>query len=139
MAPDHDRTLVYLQPLVKQRFLLKNGITWFWNPVGNRADVGAGVDLEAVCNSVVVEDGVQLDRIEAQTVLVAHVHRDGAILLEVADVLIHKGQRCVRRVFRDNLWLRNAVLGRQIEVERGILRIWGPCRRCCILGCTEAG
>ena len=59
----------------------------------NGADVRAGVDLKAVCDSVVIEDGVQLGGIESQSILVAHVHSDGAILLQIADVLIDEGQR----------------------------------------------
>jgi hypothetical protein len=45
------------------------------------AGVRAGIDLKTICNSVLIEDVVQLDGIEAQAVLIAHIHGDGAILL----------------------------------------------------------
>jgi hypothetical protein len=45
------------------------------------AGVCARVNLKAVHDSVVVEDIVQLGCIEAQAVLIAHIHGDGAILL----------------------------------------------------------
>ena len=68
--------------------------------IGDCAGVCAGIDLKGVCNPIVIEDIVQPDGIEAQTVLVADVHSDGAVLLEIARVLIDKGQRRVCREFR---------------------------------------
>ena len=59
------------------------------------AGVGAGIDLEAVGDAVVVEDVVQLAGIDAQAVLVADIHRDGVILAQIGDVLIDEGERRV--------------------------------------------
>ena len=56
--------------------------------IRNRAGVGAGVDFKAVCDAVVIESSVQLDSIEPQSILIPHVHSDGAVLLEISDVLI---------------------------------------------------
>ena len=99
----------------------------------------AGVNLKAVRDSIVIEDVVQLGGVEAQSVLIAHVHRDGAILLQISDVLIDESQRRVGRVFRHDLRLRNAVLGWQIEIERRILRIGRPRRRRCKLREAKPG
>lgn len=62
-------------------------------PIGDCAGVRARVDLKAVCDSVVIQNGMQLPGVDAQAILVAHVHSDGAVLFEIADVLIDKGQR----------------------------------------------
>jgi hypothetical protein len=49
--------------------------------VGNGACVRPGVNRKSVDDSVAVKNFVKLRRIEAQTILVAHVHRDGSVLL----------------------------------------------------------
>ena len=86
----------------------------------------AGVDLKAVCNSVVIQDLVQLDRVEAQSILIADVDRDRAVLLQVSSVLVDEGKRGVRRELCDDLRLGNAVFRGKVEVQRGILRIGRP-------------
>ena len=53
----------------------------------------AGIDFKCVCESIVVEDHVEFACINAQTILIADVHGDGAVLLEIADVLIDECQR----------------------------------------------
>ncbi len=58
--------------------------------IGDHADMRARVDLKAVCDS---EDGVKFHGIESQSDLIADIHRDGAILLEIADVLIDQCER----------------------------------------------
>ena len=60
--------------------------------IGHRAGVGTGVNFEGILDSVVIENLVQLGGIEAQTILIAYIHRDGSIPLEISDVLIDKGQ-----------------------------------------------
>ena len=107
--------------------------------IGDCTDMRAGVDLKAVCDSVVVEDVVQLGRVKAQAILIAHIHRDSPILLEIPDVLIDERERRIGREFRHDLRLRNAVLRRQVEVERRVLWIGRPCRCGCILRGAEAG
>ena len=85
-------------------------------PIGNCTRVGSGVDLKLVRNSVVIQERMQLDGIDAQTILVAHVHRNGAILLEVSYVLIHEGKRRIRGELRDDFRLRNTVFCWQVEI-----------------------
>ena len=60
--------------------------------IGYGADMRTHINLEAVCDSVVIEDFVQFRGIEPKAILIAHVHCDGAVLLEIADVLFDKGQ-----------------------------------------------
>ncbi len=97
--------------------------------IGHLARVSARVDLEAVRDPVRVEGLVELAGIDPQAVLIAHVHRDRAVLPEVADVLIDEGERRVRGPLREDVRLRRAILRRQVEVERRILRVGRPCRR----------
>ncbi len=104
----------------------------------NCADVRTGIDLKAVCDPVVIEDCVQLGCIESQPLLVPNIHRDGAVLLEISNVLIDEGQRGVGREFRHYLRLQNAVLRWQIRVKRRVLGIGCPRRCCCILCGGEA-
>ena len=61
--------------------------------IGYGADMRTRIDLETVCDSVVIKDFVQLRGIEPQAILIAYVHSDSAVLFEIADVLFGKGQR----------------------------------------------
>jgi hypothetical protein len=61
--------------------------------ISDSAGVCAGVDFEAVYDAVVIENGMEFAGIDAQTVLIAYIHSNGAILLKIADVLINKGER----------------------------------------------
>ena len=96
--------------------------------VGNSAGMRAVIDLEPVRDAIAVQHIVQLGSVEAQAVLVANIDRDGAVLPKIADVLVDKGQRSVGRPFCHDLRLRNAVFGRQVEIQRRILRIGSPRR-----------
>src|SRR5689334_3665691 len=107
-------------------------------PVGNGAGVGSGIDLKMVGDSVVIQNRMQLDGIEAQAVLIAHVHRNSAVLFEVSDVLINEGKRCIRCELCEHLWLWNTVFRWQVEVQRRILRVRCPCRGRSILSRTES-
>ena len=60
--------------------------------IRDRAGVRAGVDFKTVCDAVVVENRVQLGGIESQSILIANVHRNGTVLLQIATVLIDKGE-----------------------------------------------
>ena len=71
---------------------------------------------------------MQLGGVGPQAVLVAHVHRDRAVPPEVADVLIHEGERRVRGPLGEDVRLRCAILRRQVEIERRILRVGRPRR-----------
>ncbi len=69
---------------------------------GNVAGVGPGVDLERVRNAVLIEDVVQLPGVDAQSILIAHVDRDGSIPLQLKDVLVDERQRRVGGPFRQD-------------------------------------
>jgi signal transduction histidine kinase len=56
--------------------------------IGDCAGVRAGINLEAVCDSVAIEDVVELGGIESQAILIAHIHCNGTVLLEIPDVLM---------------------------------------------------
>src|SRR5579875_1092765 len=106
--------------------------------IRNGAGVGSGVDLKAVGDTVAVQDRMQLASVNAQAVLITDVHRNGTVLLEVADVLIDKGKRRIRSELCDDLRLRNTVLGGQVEEERRVPGVRRPRRRCCVLGDGES-
>ena len=74
--------------------------------VGDGAGMRAGVDFKAVRDAVGVEYVVQLDGVEAQAILVADIHGDGAVLAQISDVLIDEGQRRVGRPLGENVRLR---------------------------------
>src|SRR5664280_286643 len=57
--------------------------------VGHGAGVGAVIDLEAVGDAVARENVVKLAGVDAQAVLVANIHGDGAILAQIADCLLY--------------------------------------------------
>ncbi|MDR3721448.1 MAG: hypothetical protein P4L00_07585, partial [Candidatus Acidoferrales bacterium] len=55
--------------------------------ISNRARMGTVVDLKGMCDAILIEHFVQLAGVALQTILVAYIDRDAAILLQVADVL----------------------------------------------------
>jgi hypothetical protein len=77
----------------KAEILAEKGQHVVLESIRDRAGVRAGVDFKTVCDAVVIEDRVQLGGIESQSILIADVHSDGAVLLQIADILIYKGQR----------------------------------------------
>ena len=87
------------------------------------ARVRALVDLKAIRDAIFVENIVQLSGIGAQTILVTHVDRNSAIPAEIPDVLIYKSQRCIGGPSCEDIRLRLAVLGGQVEIKRRIFRI----------------
>ena len=91
--------------------------------IRNRAGVGAAIDFEAVFDSVAVEDLMKLGSVETQAILIAHVHGDGFILLQISDVLIDESQWRVGRPLGLNIGLWNAVFGGKVGVEGRVLRI----------------
>ncbi len=72
---------------------------------------------------------MQLARVDAKAVLVTDVDRDGAILPQISNVLIDESQRGIGCPFGENVGLGYAILKRQVEIQRRILRIGRP--RCC--------
>ena len=107
--------------------------------IGHRAGVRARVDLEAVRDSVFIKNVMQLGRIGAQAVLIAHVDRDSAILAQISNVLVDEGQWSVRRPLRHHIRLQHSVLHRQIKIKRRILGVGRPGRRAGKLGAREKG
>ena len=87
------------------------------------AGVGARINFEAICDSIFVENFVELCSIGSQAVLVAYVHGDGTITPETADVLINESEWRIRSPFRKNVGLWRSILRRQIEIKRRILRV----------------
>src|ERR1019366_9446222 len=92
-------------------------------PVGYGAGVSALIDLERISNTITIENVMQLAGTGPQVVLIADVHSNPAILTQIADILIHECQGRVRSPFGDYVRLNDAVLGRQIEIERRVLGI----------------
>src|ERR1017187_10427288 len=112
--------------LRRTKVLTKEGHYVVLDAVGHSAGMGAVIDLKGVCDAVAVEDVVQLTRVDPQAVLVAHIHGDGAILAQIADVLVNEGERRIGGPFGDHIRLGHAVLGGKVEIERRILRIGRP-------------
>ena len=61
--------------------------------VSHLAGMRALVDFKAVCDSVRIEDIMQFAGIDSQTILVADIDRNGAVLAQIPDVLIPYGQK----------------------------------------------
>lgn len=100
------------------------------NAIGDFARMSALVHLEAVRDAVLVKNIVKFGGVAPQSVLVADIHRNAAILAQVVDVLVGKGERRIGRPFREGFQLRLAVFGRQIKIQRWTFWIRGPCRCC---------
>ena len=96
--------------------------------IGHFARMRAGINFERACDSILIKDIVQFARIHPQAVLVANIERNGAILVQISDVLIDEGQRRIRRPFCENIRLGLAVFRWQVKIKRWILRIRRPCR-----------
>jgi hypothetical protein len=82
--------------------------------VSHCAGVGARVDFKAIGDSVAVEDVMQLTRVDSQAVLIADIHRNCAILLEISDVLVDECQRRICCPFREYVGLGYAIFRGQI-------------------------
>jgi hypothetical protein len=80
--------------------------------------VCALIHLNAVRDSVLIKNIVQLGGIDAYPVLVADIDRNAVILAQIADILLDKGERRVRCPFREDIRLRLAVFCRQIKISR---------------------
>src|ERR1035438_1477847 len=104
--------------LRRTKVLTKEGHYVVLDAVGHSAGMGAVIDLEGVGDAVTVEDVVQLARVDPQAVLVAHIHGDGAVLAQIADVLVDEGERRIGGPFGDDIRLGDAVLGGKVEVRQ---------------------
>jgi hypothetical protein len=66
---------------------------------------------------------VQFAAVFFQPVSVAHVDRDRAMAAQVPDVLVDERERGVRRPLRQDIGALLAGFRRQVEEQRGLVRI----------------
>jgi hypothetical protein len=57
--------------------------------IGYLAGVRARVEFEAVYDAILIKNIMQLARIDSQSVLVANIDRDPAVLAKISNVLIN--------------------------------------------------
>src|SRR5271165_6358483 len=91
--------------------------------IGYSTGVSTGIDLEAVYDSIVIQYVMELRCVHSQPILIADVHGDAAILLQIPNVLIHESQRRVRRPLSEDVRLRRTIFHRQVKIQRRVLRI----------------
>jgi hypothetical protein len=91
--------------------------------VGYFACVRAGINFEAVRDSVLIKSFVKLCGIGSQTVLIAYVHGDCTIPAETSDVLINESEWSICGPFCKNVGLWRSILRGQVEIKRRILRV----------------
>ena len=113
--------------ILETEILAKEGHHVLLEAIGDRAGVRARIDLEAVRDSILIQNIVQFSVIDTQAILVTNVQGDRVILLEIRNVLVHEDQRCIRGPLSQHLRLRRSILHRQLKIEGRILRIWRPC------------
>jgi len=77
--------------------------------------------FEALCNSILIENIVQLAGIDSKAVLIPHIDCNYAILTQTFDGLIHKGERRVRSPFHENIRLDRVVFDRKVKIEGRVL------------------
>ena len=100
------KNLNLLATCLKAKILAEKRHHVILEAISDLARVSAGINLEAVRDSILIEHIVQLGGIDSQSVLVADVDRDGAISAQISDVLIDESQRRIRRPFREDVRLR---------------------------------
>src|SRR5689334_13148204 len=91
--------------------------------VRHLACVRAGIHFEAVRDSILIKDFVELCGIDSQAVLVTYIDGDRTIPAETSYVLIHESEWRIGSPFRKNVRLRRSLFRSQVEIKRGILRI----------------
>jgi hypothetical protein len=106
---------------MKTKILAEEGDHVILKTISHLTRVSALIHLEAVRDSVPIENVMQLAGIDSQTVLITHIDCNCAILAETSDVLIHKSERGIRRPFRENVRLRRTVLHREVQVKGRVL------------------
>ena len=87
------------------------------------AGVSARIHFEAVRDSILIKDFVELCGIDAQAVLVTYIDGDRTILAETSDVLIHESEWRICGPFCQNIGLWCSVFGGQVKIKRRVLRI----------------
>ncbi len=91
--------------------------------VRDLARMSSGVHFEAVCDSILIKNFVELYGIGSQTVLVTHIDGDRPILPQTLDELVNESQGSVGSPSGENVGLRRSILRRQVEIKRRILRV----------------
>src|SRR5271165_5348539 len=94
--------------------------------IRDAAGVSTGIDFEGMLDGVQIENIVQFLGIDAQSVLVADIDRDGAILAQPSDVLIDESKRRIGRPFGENVRLDGAGIYGKVQVERRVFRVRRP-------------
>ena len=91
--------------------------------VGHSACVGAGINFEAVRDSIFIKSFVELCGIDSQAVLVTYIDGDRTIPPETYDVLINESEWSICSPFCKNVGLWRSILRGQVEIKRRILRV----------------
>ena len=71
--------------------------------VRHLARMSSAINLETICDSVLVESLMQLASVSAQTILVADIESDSAVLPQISDVLIDESQERVCCPLREHV------------------------------------
>jgi len=90
------------------------------------AGVGALIDFEAVGDTVFVKDIVEFGGVDSQSILVADIHRNSAIPLQIGNVLVDEGEGGVGGPFGQDVGLGHSVFGGKVEIEGWIFWIGRP-------------
>lgn len=91
--------------------------------VRHLACVSARIHFEAICDSILIKNFVELYGIGSQTVLVTYIDGDRTIPPETSDVLINESEWCICSPFCINVGLWRSILRGQVEIKRRILRV----------------
>jgi hypothetical protein len=87
------------------------------------ARVSARIHFEAIRDSILIKDFVELCGIGPQTVLVTYIDGDRTIPPETSDVLINESEWSICCPFCKNFGLWRSILRGQVEIKRRILRV----------------
>lgn len=91
--------------------------------VGHFACMRARIHFEAIRDSILIKNFVELYGIGTQTVLVAYIDGDRTIPQETSDVLINESEWSICSPFCKNFGLWRSILRGQVEIKRWILRV----------------
>lgn len=91
--------------------------------VSHPARVSARIHFEAIRDSILIKNFVELYGIGSQTVLVTYIDGDRTIPPETYDVLINASEWSICSPFCKNVGLWRSILRGQVEIKRRILRV----------------
>ena len=94
--------------------------------VGHFAGVRAGINIEAVRDSIFIQNFVELCGIDSQAVLVTYIDRDRSVSAKTSDVLIHKSERSIGSPFRKNVRLGRSLFRGEVKIKWRILWVGRP-------------